>query len=112
MAKKESRFYLEELNAFALSLEMELVEFQDISYSRLKFLKALIKHGNSKLFAVGDDWQSIYAFSGSEVELFTKFKEEMGYAEVLKITNTYRNSQELIDIAGNFIQKNKTQIQK
>ena len=36
----------------------------------------------------------------------------MGYAELLKIVNTYRNSQEVIDIAGNFIQKNKMQITK
>ena len=36
----------------------------------------------------------------------------MGYAELLSITKTYRNSQEVIDIAGNFIQKNATQIKK
>ena len=36
----------------------------------------------------------------------------MGYAKTLRITNTYRNSQELIDIAGGFVQKNSTQIKK
>ena len=45
------------------------------------------------------------AFSGSDITLFTKFAEKMGYAKLLKIVNTYRNSQEVIDIAGNFIQK-------
>ena len=59
-----------------------------------------------------DDWQSIYAFSGSDIELFTKFEKKMGYAKLLKIVNTYRNSQEVIDIAGNFIQRNDEQIKK
>lgn len=87
-------------------------EYQDISRQRFNLVKAINNVCNAKIFVVGDDWQSIYAFSGSEVELFTKFKEEMGYAEVLQITKTYRNSQELINIAGNFIQKNKSQIRK
>ena len=87
-------------------------EYQDISRQRFNLVKAINNVCNAKIFVVGDDWQSIYAFSGSEVELFTKFKEEMGYAEILQITNTYRNSQELINIAGNFIQKNVSQIKK
>lgn len=66
----------------------------------------------AKIIAVGDDWQSIYAFSGSDITLFTKFAEKMGYAKLLKIVRTYRNSQEVIDIAGNFIQKNREQIEK
>ena len=44
--------------------------------------------------------------------LFTKFEEMMGYANVLKITKTYRNSQELIDIAGGFVMSNEEQIKK
>jgi len=87
-------------------------EYQDISRQRFNLVKAINDACNAKIFVVGDDWQSIYAFSGSEVELFTKFKEEMGYAEVLRITNTYRNSQELINIAGGFVQKNTSQIKK
>ena len=67
---------------------------------------------DAKIIAVGDDWQSIYAFSGSDITLFTKFSEKMGYAKMLKIVKTYRNSQEVIDIAGNFIQKNSEQIRK
>ena len=67
---------------------------------------------DAKIIAVGDDWQSIYAFSGSDITLFTRFAEKMGYAKLLKIVRTYRNSQEVIDIAGNFIQKNRSQIEK
>lgn len=80
------------------------VDFADMINESARLLK------ESK--SVSDDWQSIYAFSGSDITLFMKFSEIMGYAELLKITNTYRNSQEVIDIAGNFIQKNTAQIQK
>ena len=87
-------------------------EYQDISRQRFDLTKALSEVTDAKIIAVGDDWQSIYAFSGSDITLFTKFAEKMGYAKMLKIVNTYRNSQDVIDIAGNFIQKNKEQIPK
>ena len=60
---------------------------------------------------MGDD-QSIYAFAGSDITLFQKFLELMGDGKEMHITHTYRNSQELIDIAGGFVQKNPTQIKK
>ena len=49
-------------------------EFQDISVDRYNFLKAL-REGNppAKLYCVGDDWQSIYRFSGSDMALFNNF---------------------------------------
>lgn len=87
-------------------------EYQDISRQRFNLTKELAKMCDAKIMAVGDDWQSIYAYAGSDISLFTKFSESMGYADELKITRTYRNSQEVINIAGNFIQKNKSQIQK
>ncbi|MDD3417879.1 MAG: UvrD-helicase domain-containing protein, partial [Lachnospiraceae bacterium] len=87
-------------------------EYQDISRQRFDLTKALSEVTDAKIIAVGDDWQSIYAFSGSDITLFTKFQEKMGYAKLLKIVKTYRNSQEVIDIAGNFIQKNTEQISK
>ena len=87
-------------------------EYQDISRQRFDLVKALSEVCDAKIMAVGDDWQSIYAFSGSDITLFTQFAEKMGYAKLLKIVKTYRNSQEVIDIAGNFIQKNTSQISK
>ncbi len=87
-------------------------EYQDISRQRFDLTKELSAVTDAKIIAVGDDWQSIYAFSGSDITLFTKFCEKMGYGKLLKIVNTYRNAQEVIDIAGNFIQKNTSQIQK
>lgn len=87
-------------------------EYQDISRQRYNLINELSKLCNAKIVAVGDDWQSIYAFSGSILPLFTRFCKEFGYGQELKITRTYRNAQELIDIAGTFIQKNSTQIKK
>ena len=72
----------------------------------------IIQLCHAKIVAVGDDWQSIYAFSGSILPLFTRFSQEVSYAQELKITHTYRNAQEIIDIAGTFIQKNSNQIKK
>lgn len=87
-------------------------EYQDISRQRFDLTTALSQVTHAKFIAVGDDWQSIYAFSGSDITLFTKFAENMGYAKQLKIVKTYRNAQEVIDIAGNFIQRNESQIKK
>lgn len=86
-------------------------EFQDITQKRVDFLKAIQNQTNAKLFCVGDDWQSIYGFSGSDVSLFTEFN--FLYAgQPLFIQNTHRNSQELVDIAGNFIMANPSQLKK
>lgn len=87
-------------------------EYQDISRQRFDLVKAFSEVTDAKITAVGDDWQSIYAFSGSDITLFTHFEETLGYAKLMKIVKTYRNSQEIIDIAGGFIQKNASQITK
>ncbi len=87
-------------------------EYQDISLQRFDLCEKLSKASEAKIIAVGDDWQSIFRFSGAQIDLFTKFEEKMGYANVLKITKTYRNSQELIDIAGGFVMENQKQIKK
>ena len=55
-------------------------EYQDISRQRFDLTKALAEVTDAKIIAVGDDWQSIYAFSGSDITLFTKFEEKIGYA--------------------------------
>lgn len=87
-------------------------EYQDISRQRFNLTKELSLLCNAKIIAVGDDWQSIYAYAGSDITLFTNFKETFGYGLELRITRTYRNAQEIIDIAGGFIQKNTSQIHK
>ena len=87
-------------------------EYQDISRQRFNLTKELSNLCDAKIIAVGDDWQSIYAYAGSDITLFTHFKEAFGYGLELSITKTYRNAQEIIDIAGGFIQKNTSQIRK
>ena len=87
-------------------------EYQDISRQRFNLTKELSNLCDAKIVAVGDDWQSIYAYAGSDITLFTHFKEAFGYGLELSITKTYRNAQEVIDIAGGFIQKNSSQIKK
>ena len=111
----ESARALKEIKELKQKLDFKYIivdEYQDISRQRFDLVKALSEVTDAKIIAVGDDWQSIYAFSGSDITLFTKFAEKMGYAKLLKIVKTYRNSQEVIDIAGNFIQKNSSQIKK
>lgn len=104
----ESSRILREVKEMKQKLDFKYIivdEYQDISRQRFDLTNALAEVTDAKIIAVGDDWQSIYAFSGSDITLFTKFEEKMGYAKLLKIVKTYRNSQEVIDIAGNFIQK-------
>ncbi|MBR2740257.1 MAG: UvrD-helicase domain-containing protein [Oscillospiraceae bacterium] len=111
----DANFYLQEIEKQKLELPYRYIiidEFQDIARQRFNLTKKLSEITKAKVVAVGDDWQSIYAFSGSDITLFTKFLELMGTGTELKITHTYRNSQELIDIAGTFVQKNSTQIRK
>lgn len=111
----ESVRVLREVKEMKRKLDFKYIivdEYQDISRQRFDLVTALSEVTDAKIIAVGDDWQSIYAFSGSDITLFTKFEEKMGYAKLLKIVKTYRNSQEVIDIAGNFIQKNEAQITK
>lgn len=87
-------------------------EYQDISYQRFNLLQKISEVFNAKIVGVGDDWQAIFGFSGADIKLFTNFCELMGYGEIIKITNTYRNSQELINIAGEFVLKNSHQFDK
>ena len=102
-----------QLSKEALSYKYIIIdEYQDISRQRYKLVKLLSQFCSSKVMAVGDDWQSVYAFSGSNISLFTNFEAEFGYYKDLVINNTYRNAQELIDIAGTFIQENSSQIKK
>lgn len=88
-------------------------EFQDISVDRYNFLKVL-REGNppAKLYCVGDDWQSIYRFSGSDMALFNQFPEYFGATEINKIETTYRFGEPLVSLSSHFIQRNNAQIQK
>lgn len=87
-------------------------EYQDVSKNKVELLNNLIRIYDCKLLCVGDDWQSIYRFAGSDTNLFTSFEKYISFSESLKIETTYRNSQELINASSYFIQKNNAQIKK
>ncbi len=87
-------------------------EYQDTSHTRYDLVKAIQNQINCKVCVVGDDWQSIYRFSGCDVSLFTNFEDYFENPEILYIENTYRNSQQLIDITAKFVKKNTNQSQK
>jgi DNA helicase-4 len=97
-------------------------EYQDISKARFLLIKSLLdQKPNTKLFCVGDDWQSIYRFAGSDIGLFTNFDENFksstikGYERETQksfIEYTYRFDNQLIDLSSNFILKNPNQISK
>ncbi|MHA2399007.1 MAG: UvrD-helicase domain-containing protein [Promethearchaeota archaeon] len=88
-------------------------EFQDISYQRLELIKCFVNDNSStKLFCVGDDWQSIYQFTGSDVRFFVNFKDYFPNPEITYLNNNYRSSQTIVGISNELIAKNKKQIAK
>ncbi|MFS1518560.1 UvrD-helicase domain-containing protein [Bacillus sp. SCS-151] len=87
-------------------------EYQDISKSRFHLVNAIKEKTMAKVMCVGDDWQSIFRFAGSDLELFTSFEKYFGQNEITRIEKTYRNAQQLIDIAGDFVMKNPLQYKK
>ena len=87
-------------------------EFQDTSIVRYKLIKSIIDECDSKLLCVGDDFQSIYKFSGCTMDLFVNFKKYFLGGKVLYMNKTYRNSLELVRIAYHFIIKNPYQLSK
>lgn len=87
-------------------------EYQDLSLSRYNLLKNLRDSNDYELFCVGDDWQSIYRFAGSDIGFTINFEKYWGPTEFSKIETTYRFGQILSQISSNFIMENPKQIQK
>ena len=87
-------------------------EYQDISKARYELLKALKDSSDYDLFCVGDDWQSIYQFSGSDIGYIQRFSDYWEAAEISRIETTYRFSQRLIDITSSFIMRDPKQLRK
>ncbi len=88
-------------------------EFQDISIDRYRFLKSLMTEiPRTKLYCVGDDWQSIYRFSGSDLSLFADFPRYFGFTDECKIETTYRFGNPLVTESSEFIQRNPMQKKK
>ena len=88
-------------------------EFQDISLDRYRFLQALRRvKPLTKLFCVGDDWQSIYRFAGSDMALFKQFDKFFGYTKKCLMETTYRFGEPAIEESSKFILANPEQAVK
>ncbi len=87
-------------------------EYQDISQARYRLLASMRQQNDYHLFCVGDDWQSIYRFSGSDIGFILNFEKYWGASEISRIETTYRFPQSLISVSSNFIMKNPEQKKK
>lgn len=105
--------YIEE-GTYHLPLSYVIIdEFQDLSFGRYRLLNAIrTQNPDLKFFCVGDDWQSIYRFAGSDTTLFNKFEQYFGYTSKSKIETTYRFNNPLISLSSEFILQNPNQLDK
>ncbi len=89
-------------------------EYQDISAQRLKLIRKLLERNPvCKLFCVGDDWQSIMAFSGSNLDFFVNFGDYFQHPAINKIGTNYRNIKTIVEAGADLIKNNgNRQIQK
>ena len=96
-------------------------EFQDISTGRARLIKALKdQHADVKLFAVGDDWQSIYRFAGSDIHIMRNFGNEFGgqflgaegVHRTVDLGRTFRSVDKIALAARKFVLRNPAQIEK
>jgi DNA helicase IV len=88
-------------------------EFQDMSRGRAGLIQSLRGQVDAcKLFCVGDDWQSIYRFTGSDLSLMTRFADHFGVTWQTALETTFRFSDKLARFSSTFVLKNKAQIRK
>jgi len=89
-------------------------EYQDISAQRYRLIKRLMKRNpKCKLFCVGDDWQSIMGFSGSNLNFFVNFKDFFENPVITTISTNYRSGKSIVDAGADLIKNNTScQIQK
>lgn len=87
-------------------------EFQDVSRNQLQFITELSKSDNTRLFAVGDDWQSIYSFQGAVVDQFIDFDDRFQYTETTTLDTNYRSPSQLVKASTELIDQNENQLSK
>lgn len=87
-------------------------EFQDTSQTRFNLIKEIMIKNNAKLFVVGDDYQSIYRFSGCNLDIFLNLNKIVKNLNIINLDYNYRNPTEIAYVANNFIMKNKKQMKK
>lgn len=85
-------------------------EYQDISTQRYELIRELMnKNPKCKLFCVGDDWQSIMGFSGSNLEYFINFGKyfHLGNRAKTDLTKNYRSIKSVVDAGACIIKNNE-----
>lgn len=88
-------------------------EFQDISRPRAKLVKALrSQQPDGSLFCVGDDWQSIYRFAGSDIQLTSGFSNFFGATQTIALDKTFRFNSSINAAASRFVMVNPQQLRK
>ncbi len=104
--------YKEIEKAFNEKFDYILVdEFQDVNTLQVKFLQRLLNVSN-QLFCVGDDWQSIYGWRGSEVDYIINFKKYFNNPKIIKLNLNYRNNEIITNASNHLIKKNIFKIEK
>ncbi len=87
-------------------------EFQDVAPDNVRLLKLILPEGGGNLFAVGDDWQSIYGFRGARVEYIVRMRRHFPGARVYRLTINYRSRREIVTLSNAFIRKNRFRTRK
>jgi superfamily I DNA/RNA helicase len=99
-------------NKFRNKFQYILVdEFQDVNNLQVKLLKLLLTD-NTRLFCVGDDWQSIYGFRGSNVSYIIDFENHFKDAKIIKLNLNYRSTQNIVEASNEVIKNNKFKVEK
>lgn len=86
-------------------------EFQDVNNLQVELIKLLLTKDNT-LFCVGDDWQSIYGFRGSNVDYIVNFQDHFKNAEIVKLSMNYRSTEHIVGASNEVIRQNKIKIDK
>ncbi|WP_276979521.1 ATP-dependent helicase [Flavobacterium filum] len=86
-------------------------EFQDVNNLQVELIKLLLTD-KTQLFCVGDDWQSIYGFRGSNVSYIVEFENHFTNARTIKLNLNYRSTQNIVGASNEVIKNNKFKVDK
>lgn len=87
-------------------------EFQDTSDENFQLLKLLLDEESPNLFAVGDDWQSIYGFRDANIDYIINLSRYLPKPRIIKLTMNYRSKKEIVELSNRFIKKNRRRSRK
>ncbi len=88
-------------------------EFQDTSNLAMKLLDKIYQANPKTVFlSVGDDWQSIYGFNGSDVTILSGYEGKYPGVSVQRLNSNFRSHSRIVDLGKQFISQNPLQIRK